>query len=90
MRESDVAKHLTRRVENYGGVVWKVSSTSPRGVPGYVVLLHGGITVWVEIPTVSRTLCAQAENRHIELWQRGHRVVMLDTREAVDHFMETL
>lgn len=90
MRESDVAKHLTRRVESYGGVVWKVSSTTPRGVPGHVVLLRDGATVWVEIPTVSRTLCAQAENRHLELWKRGHRVVKLDSTEAVDRFLETI
>jgi hypothetical protein len=90
MRESDVAKHLTRRVESYGGVVWRVSSTTPRGVPGHVVLLRDGAAVWVEIPTPARTLCAQAEKRHLELWKRGHRVVMLDSVQAVDQFMEAL
>ena len=89
MRESKIEAHLAKRVKEAGGLCWKFTSPNLRGVPDRAVLMPGGRTCWVELKAPGKLPNPQQMRRHIELWHRGHRVVVLDTIEAVDYFMET-
>lgn len=89
MRESKIEGHLVKRVKELGGLCWKVTSPNLRGVPDRVVLMPEGQTCWVELKAPGKLPSPQQMRRHIELWKRGHRVVVLDSIEAVEHFLET-
>jgi len=49
MRERDIERHLVRVVEAAGGRCWKW--TGQRGVPDRIVMLPGGLTLFVEVKT---------------------------------------
>jgi hypothetical protein len=85
MRESKIEKHLAMRVKEAGGLCWKFSSPNLRGVPDRVVILTLGRLCWVELKAPGKLLQLR---RHADLRARGHRVVVLDSIEAVDAFVE--
>ena len=89
MRESKIEAHLVKKVKEAGGLCWKFTSPNLRGVPDRVVLMPEGRICWVELKAPGRKPSPLQQRRHIELWQRGHRVAILDSIEAVDYFMET-
>jgi len=88
VRESKIEAHLRKRVLALGGLCWKVVSPGMIGVPDRVVLMPNCVAVWVELKAPGQLLRAAQQRRHVELWTRGHRVVALDSIEAVDKFME--
>lgn len=89
MRESKVEAHLRKRVLQMGGLCWKFTSPGLRGVPDRVVLMPEGQICWVELKAPGRKPGPLQLRRHAEMRARGHRVVVLDSTEAVDYFMET-
>lgn len=87
MRESKIEKHLSARVKEMGGLCWKFTSPNLRGVPDRVVILTLGRFCWVELKAPGKKPTALQLRRHAELRLRGHRVVVLDSVEAVDAFV---
>jgi len=87
MRESEIERHLTKRVKAIGGLCWKFTSPQMRGVPDRVVLLPGGITYWVELKAPGKQPDDHQCRRHTEMWQRGHRVVVIDSIEGVERLL---
>jgi hypothetical protein len=88
MRESKIEKHLAMRVKEAGGLCWKFSSPNLRGVPDRVVILTLGRLCWVELKAPGKLPNVLQLRRHADLRARGHRVVVLDSIEAVDAFVE--
>lgn len=84
MRESKIEKHLRQRVKAIGGLCWKFTSPGMNGVPDRVVILPNGLLVWVELKAPGKAPRINQERRHKELWERGQRVVVIDTIEGVD------
>ena len=88
MRESTIEKHLALRVKEAGGLCWKFSSPNLRGVPDRVVILTLGRFCWVELKAKGKLPNVLQLRRHAELRERGHQVVVLDSIEAVDAFVD--
>lgn len=49
MRESEVEKHLVKKVKELGGLCWKFTSPGTAGVPDRIVILPWGKVVFVEL-----------------------------------------
>lgn len=88
MRESQIEKRLADKIKFLGGLCWKFTSPNMRGVPDRVVILPQGKVVWVELKRPGAIPTAQQLRRHRELWKRGHAVVVLDSIESVDTFIQ--
>lgn len=90
MRESQIEAHLARRVTALGGLCWKFTSPNLRGVPDRVLLMPEGQTYWIELKAPGQQPNVLQLRRHAELRQRNHRVLVLDSVEAVDYFLEAI
>lgn len=87
MRESKIEKHLSARVKEMGGLCWKFTSPNLRGVPDRIVILTLGRFCWVELKAPGKRPTVLQMRRHAELRLRGHKVVVLDSIDAVDAFV---
>lgn len=87
MRESTIEKYLSLRVKESGGLCWKFTSPNLRGVPDRLVILTLGRACWAELKAPGKKPTALQLRRHAQLRNLGHKVVVLDTIEAVDAFV---
>lgn len=87
MRESTIEKYLALRIKKAGGLCWKFTSPNLRGVPDRLVILTLGRAFWVELKAPGKKPTALQLRRHAQLHNLGHKVVVLDTIEAVDAFV---
>lgn len=90
MRESQIEAHLAQRVKALGGLCWKFTSPNLRGVPDRVLLMPEGQTYWIELKAPGQQPNLLQQRRHAELLARNHRILMLDSVEAVDYFLEAI
>ena len=90
MRESQIEAHLAQRVKALGGLCWKFTSPNLRGVPDRVLLMPEGQTYWIELKAPGQQPNLLQQRRHAELRARSHRILMLDSVEAVDYFLEAI
>lgn len=88
VRESQVEKHLAKRVSALGGLCWKFTSPNLRGVPDRIVVMPCATVVFVELKAPGQVPEPHQTRRHLELTQRGARVAVLDSYAAVDKFLE--
>lgn len=93
-RESDIESYFNDRVKKAGGLSYKFTSPQRRAVPDRLVVIppifnRPEKTVFVELkaPGAKPT---QAQNReHGLLRTHGATVLVIDSREGVDAFIET-
>ena len=88
MRESQVEKHLAKRVAALGGLCWKFVSPNLRGVPDRIVAMPGGRVFFVELKAPGERPEPPQLRRHKELHARGARVRVLDSTTAIDYWLE--
>jgi hypothetical protein len=101
MRESTVEAHLVRRVKALGGEVRKVQWIGRRGAPDRIVMLpystewakrgwvhRGGTVSWVELKRPGKDAEEHQAREHERMRKMGQHVVVLDSIEAVDKFLE--
>jgi hypothetical protein len=88
MRERDVEVYLTGRAVARGGEVRKLGWIGRRGAPDRVLLMPGGVTVWVEVKAPGAKPQPHQAREHARLRRNGHAVAVLDSREAVDQFFD--
>jgi len=92
VRESLVEKHLVARVKQLGGLQRKVAWIGRKGAPDRMILLpeHApwfpGLT-WVELKAPGLRAEDNQAREHDRLRAFGQRVVVLDTKEAIDAFL---
>lgn len=91
MRESSVETYLRDSVRQAGGISVKLNPVGMVGIPDRLVLLPGGIVVFVECkkPRGSRIARLQVWWKD-ELERLGFRHWYVFTREDVDRMMEEL
>jgi hypothetical protein len=85
--ERDVEQRLTRRVEALDGVCLKHGQD---GWPDRIVMLPGGVLVWVELKRSTGKLSDLQQYRRRQLEQVGQRVQYLWSVDAVDGFIDGL
>lgn len=90
-RESSIEDHLRKQVKTAGGYCIKLSPLGMGGIPDRLVLLPGGIVVFVECkkPRGSRIARLQVYWKD-ELERLGFRHWYVFTREQVDQMVEEL
>ena len=86
--ERDVERYLIGEVERRGGICIKCIPDHRSGMPDRIVMLPGGILIWVELkrPHGGR-LSAVQQHRHRELNTLGQCVELCSTRAEVDALM---
>ncbi len=82
--EKAIEKYLFDEVKQMGGVCLKYSNPNMAGYPDRVVLLPNGVTVWIELKSKSKKPTKLQEIRIASLKGLGHRVFVIDSKEAVD------
>ena len=91
MRESEVERYLRKQVEANGGECWKWVSPGRRGVPDRIVIMPGGVVVFVELKAPGKT--ERADQVHVQKMLRdlGCRVYSsVDSKEKVDNAVRYL
>ena len=88
VREREVEGYLRRRVEQAGGRCEKFLPDLDSGMPDRVVMLPGGVLVWVETkkPKGGRVTKLQLE-QHRRLRALGQRVEVVWTKEQADELL---
>lgn len=85
--ERDVEQRLVRLVEGLGGLCIKAGQD---GWPDRIVMLPGGVLVWVELKRSTGKLSDLQQYRRRQLEQVGQKVQYLWSTDAVDGFIEGL
>lgn len=88
MRETTIENYLVREVERIGGLCPKWVSPGNNGVQDRLVILPGGITVYVETKAPGKPLKPLQEKWAKKLRTLGHRVYRIDTKADVDRFIQ--
>lgn len=85
VREREVEAYLRKRVEALGGECVKFHPDDKPGYPDRIVMLPGGILVWVELKKPKGgKLSSLQKFRHEELRQLGQHVVVVWTKVDAD------
>ena len=89
--EKDVEGYLTGQVGRRGGRCVKFVPDLDNGMPDRIVMLPGGVLVWVELKNgVYEEARKLQRMQHAKLRRLGQRVEVIQTKEQVDRLMEEL
>lgn len=87
-RETEVEQHLVSEVQKRGGICVKFLPDFARGFPDRIVLLPGGVLIWVETKRpVGGRLDGIQNVQHLLLRRLGQRVEVVWTKEEADQLM---
>lgn len=89
MQEKDIEKYLVKRVKEMGGKAYKWVSPGNDGVPDRIVFFQG-VTVLVELKASGKKPTPLQIAKHKELAKLGQKVLVLDSKESVDCFVNTI
>ena len=83
--------HLRRRVEKVGGICVKFLPDFARGFPDRIVLLPGGVLVWVETKRPQGGVLSPVQKvQHVLLRRLGQRVEVVWTKDQADALIDSL
>lgn len=85
--EARVENRLVLEVDRRGGKALKFTPPGWAGAPDRIVLLPGGLVVFVELKAPGKKLRPLQRKRADELETLGFRVYLIDSLEAVDRFI---
>ena len=89
--ENEVEGHLRRRVEKAGGLCVKFLPDFARGFPDRIVLLPGGVLVWVETKRPQGGVLSPVQKvQHVLLRRPGQRVARAPTKDQADDLIDSL
>jgi len=88
VRERDIEKYLREMVKKIGGIAYKFESPGNAGVPDRLVLLPGRVTYFVELKAPGKKPTALQKRQHSKIEKLGHKVLVIDSKEKVDEFIE--
>jgi hypothetical protein len=87
MREREIEQYFIRRVREAGGLQRKFVSPGHKGVPDRICVFNGCVR-FVELKAPGKPLRADQEREHQKLRDVLCVVWTLDSKEAVDYFIE--
>lgn len=89
MLERDIERYLVERVAAIGGVAYKFTSASNRGVFDRIVVMPG--VVWfVELKSATGRLSKLQQRFQAQMIALGQRNIVLASKDAVDTFITIL
>lgn len=87
MKEKSIENYLVKSVEGIGGLCVKFPPLFYRGFPDRIVLLPGGVVVFVETKAPGSKPTLIQRKVHAQLRGLSFRVEVLDTYERIDEFI---
>jgi hypothetical protein len=92
MRESEIERHLVKRVKELGGEVRKVQWIGRRGAPDRLVMLPAGRkpwwpAIWVELKAPGEKPEPHQLREHQRMRAMGQRVVVIDSIAGVEELL---
>jgi|LWDU01.1.fsa_nt_gi hypothetical protein len=84
MRERDIENYLVSQVKRRGGMAYKWSSPSHRGVPDRLVILPKGVVIAVELKAEGKRPTKLQLFNHRLLRTLGIEVVVIDSKRKAD------
>lgn len=87
--ERDLEKFFSATCKKLSILNLKLNVKYARGWPDRVVVLPDGQTLWVELKTLTGKLSELQIKVHKELKARGHRVLVLRTKEEIHGVLDT-
>ncbi len=96
MRESEVEKHLVKRVKELGGECRKVQWIGRKGAPDRLVMLPYmtyvndlvmPTAIWVELKAPGEKAKPHQVREHERMRAMGQRVVVIDSIEGVEELL---
>ena len=88
IRERDVEAYLVKRVEAFGGTCEKFTSPARRSVPDRLVCWPEPSVCFVECKAPGEKPTPMQARDHERRRKMGFRVYVVDTKEAVDEFIQ--
>lgn len=88
MRESDIERRLVQGVKKLGGRAYKFVSPGNIGVPDRLVVLPGGVVLFVEVKASDGRLSPNQRLQIRELTQMGAHVFVVWDVGDVDVFLQ--
>lgn len=85
--ERDIENYLKKKIKAIGGLSYKFSSPSKRGVPDQIILYRDHV-FFVELKSAVGVLSSNQRLRHAEMRKQGFEVYVLRSKEEVDIFLE--
>lgn len=86
--EASIERRLKKEVEKIGGKALKFVSPGTAGVPDRMVLLPGGRMFFVELKAPGKELRALQQLRKKQLEKLEFKVLVIDTVEKIQQFIE--
>ena len=90
MRESTVEQYLVDEVALLGGRAYKFNSPARKNVPDRIVMMPGGLLVFVELKQPGKKATKAQAREHDRFRDLGQKVFVLDSKDAVDWFIGEL
>ena len=90
MLEKQIESHLVKKVKEIGGVAYKFVSPANRGVADRIVCLPDGGVVFVELKSATGKLSPLQEEFAKDMQRLRQNYIVLNSREAVNAFIETV
>lgn len=90
MLEKEIEKYLKKRISEIGGRAYKFISPGNTGVPDRLVCLPRGRVVFVELKAPGQKPRPLQIHQMGMLKLLGFRVEVIDSREQVDAFVQSL
>lgn len=88
--EKAIERYLCEVVKKLGGVCLKYSNANMVGYPDRVVLLPGGVTIWIELKSKGRRPEKIQQIRIAQLERIGHTVYVADSKESINGIFQDL
>lgn len=89
MREKIIEEYLRDKVKALGGKAYKFVSPGNAGVPDRLVLFPGGRISFVELKATGKVSTPLQKHRQKEIISFGIEVVVIDSKQGVDHFINS-
>jgi len=90
MLERDIERYLVRRVKDLGGVAYKFTSPSRRGVPDRLCVFPDGISVFIECKAPGKKPTVLQTHEIERLRNLGQQVFVVDSKESIDEIVDSI
>lgn len=90
MTEKDIERRLVQQVRRIGGKAYKFVSPGNNGVPDRLICMPGGRVAFVELKAPGKLPRPVQVHQINALRAMGFRAEVLDNKDAVDNFVESL
>ena len=88
--EKTLEARLVREIEARGGMALKYTSQYHRGIPDRIVLLPGGLTIFVELKSTGQKPTKLQMHAIRKLIQMGHWVEIIDRTGLLDSLLQVV